>query len=167
MRRTPPILALAVLTAACGTAAGSPADGSAPPSGDPHAGGHEPSGSGAAPTPHPSAPEGADGTIVLENDFVIGQSGASVGQALEAAASRPLLVSGVLLRDADGGIWACDALEETDPPRCGTPRLWVTGFPDGESIFDPANAEEVGAETRDGVTWIEDQLLFGVVHPAP
>ena len=152
-------LAIALLLAACGTAAAPSPTGDAH---DVHAGG-----SGAPATPHPSVPEGADGSIELENDFAIGGSGATLTQALEAASSHPVLLSGVLLRDADGGIWFCDAIDDGDPPACGRPRLWVDNFPADQVVFAPEHAASTGAQTAGGVTWVPGQQLFGVVHPAP
>ena len=135
------------------------------PTGDPHAG-HDPAGSGGLATPHPSAPAGADGTIDLEAEFVFGGSGVSVAQALETASSQPVLVTGWLVRDAEGGIWFCDALDGADPPDCGHPRLSVASFPSDGAVFAPENAETTGSTTSGGVTWVPDQQLFGVVHPA-
>jgi hypothetical protein len=152
-------LAVALLLAACSTAAPSP-------TGDPHAG-HSSDASGAVGTPHPSVPEGADGSIELENDFATGGTGASVAQALEVTSSQPMLLTGILVRDAAGGIWFCDAIDEGDAPGCGRPRLWVTGFPADQAVFAPENAGNTGAQTAGGVTWIPGQQLFGVVHPAP
>jgi hypothetical protein len=151
------VLATALLLAAC----------SAPPAptADPH-GGHV-AASGAPGTRHPSAPEGADGSIELESDFVLGGGGMPAADALEAASSQPMLVNGILLRDADGGIWFCDALDDGDPPTCASPRLWVTNFPADEAVFAPENAMSTGARTAAGVTWVPGQHLFGVVHPAP
>jgi hypothetical protein len=176
MPRSAVVLAgAAYLLAAC--------SGSPPPTAESHAGhtpgtsaspsasdahtGHAPTDSGTPGTPHPSAHEGSDGSIVLETEFVPGGSGQSVADALAAAPSQPVLVDGVLLRDADGGIWVCDELGEGEPPACGRPRLWVTNFPSDELIFAEENARATGAQTEGGVTWIPDQQLFGVVHPAP
>lgn len=78
-----------------------------------------------------------------------------------------MLVTGILLRDVDGGIWFCDALDDSDPPTCASPRLWVTNFPADEAVFAPENAENTGAQTHGGVTWVPNQQLYGVVHPAP
>ena len=152
-------LAIALVLAACGTAAPSP-------TGNPHAG-HSPDASGAAGTPHPSVPEGADGSIELESEFILGGRGVRTADALEAASSQPVLVSGILLRDADGGIWFCDALDDRDPPTCASPRLWVRNLPADESVFAPENAESTGAQTSAGTTWVPEQHLYGVVHPAP
>jgi hypothetical protein len=150
-------LATAILLAAC----------SAPPAPtvDPH-GGHV-AGSGAADTPHPSVPDGADGSIELEGEYFLGGFGVPTAEALEAASSQPVLVTGILLRDVDGSIWFCDALDHSEPPTCASPRLWVTNFPDDEAVFAPQNAESTGAQTAGGVTWVPSQLLYGVVHPAP
>ena len=130
----------------------------------PH-GGHV-AGSGTAATQHPSAPDGADGSIELESEFVLGGTGVGTTEALEVASSQPVLVTGILLRDVDGGIWFCDALDDGDPPSCASPRLWVRNFPADEAVFAPENAESTGAGTAGGVTWVPEQQLYGVVHPA-
>ena len=152
-------LAIALVLAACGTAAPSP-------TGDPHAG-HPPGASGATGTPHPSVPEGADGSIELESEFILGGNGVRTAEALEVASSQPVLVTGFLLRDVDGGIWFCDALDDSDPPSCASPRLWVWNLPADGAVFAPENAESTGAQTSGGVTWVPEQQLYGVVHPAP
>jgi hypothetical protein len=175
MPRTAAAAVLAVAAAACST--------SPPPSAEPHAdhatgvsasasagephAGHPAGDSGASGTPHPSAPEGADGTIVLPDELAMGGAGVSVAEALDVASSQPVLVNGILLRDSDGGIWFCGALGDDDPPACGRPTLWVTNFPADESVFDPEHARDTGSQTEGGVTWIPNQQLYGVVHPAP
>jgi hypothetical protein len=97
----------------------------------------------------------------------VGGTGVRTDEALAVASSQPVLVTGILLRDVDGGIWFCDALDDSDPPTCASPRLWVTNFPADEAVFAPENAENTGAQTHGGVTWVPNQQLYGVVHPAP
>ena len=154
-------LAVALLLSACGaTATPSPS-----PSAEAH-GGHD-AGAGGSGTPHPSVPEGADGSIELVSDFAFGGSGVSVAEALEVASTEPVLVTGILLRDPDDAIWFCDALDgDADPPACGAPRLQVANLTE-DAVFDPANADSSGARTEGGVTWVPEHQLFGVVHPAP
>lgn len=125
---------------------------------------HHGHGSGAPGTPHPSVPPGADGSVELEDDFVLGGPGLSVTQALEAASGQPVLLTGVLLRDPDGGIWFCDRMATADPPDCGRPRLWVVTASE-LPVFAPENAAGTGARTADGTTWVPDQQVFGIVHP--
>jgi hypothetical protein len=91
----------------------------------------------------------------------------SVARALGTASSQPILVSGILLRDAEGGLWFCDDLATASPPECGRPRIWLTNAPDDMPVFDAENKADTGAQTADGVTWIPDQFVFGIVHPAP
>lgn len=130
--------------------------------------GHDPAdGSGAAGTPHPSVPPGADGSIEIVTEYALGGSGVTAAEAIEVASSQPVLMTGILLRDPDGGIWFCDRLAGSAPPSCGSPRLWVIGFPDDATVFDAADAASTGARTEGGVIWIPDQQLFGVAHPAP
>ena len=131
--------------------------------GDEHVG-HE----SGAPLPsggHPSTPPGADGSIELVNEFTAGGSGVSIQQAIAVSGMRPVLVNGVLLRDAGGTIWFCPGLTDTSPPDCAAPKLLVLDFPTEPDLFDPAVAETVGATTRDGITWLEGHQLFGIVHP--
>ena len=114
---------------------------------------------------HPSTPPGADGSIELVTDFAAGGSGVSVAEAIDVLSTQPVLVSGTVLRDAEGTIWVCDNVFLGSPPRCTSPVLLVLNFPTQPDIFDPAIAETVGATTADGVTWLDGHQLFGVVHP--
>jgi len=114
---------------------------------------------------HPSTPPGAEGSIELISDFVAGGSGVSIDEAIEVASTQPVLVNGIVLRDADGTIWFCTRLAAGSPPDCATPKLLVLNFPTEPDLFDPAVAETVGATTRDGITWLEGHQLFGIVHP--
>jgi len=175
MPRSVAALLFAVIAAAC--------TASPPPSAESHAGhtpgtsasvsasdehaGHTAGDSGASGRPHPSAPEGADGTIVLANELAMGGSGMSVADALDLASSQPVLVNGILLRDADGAIWFCKTLGDDERPACGHPTLAVENFPPDESVFEPENARGTGSQTEGDVTWIPNQQLYGVVHPAP
>ena len=150
------LLATAILLAACSTP---PA-----PTVDPH-GGHV-AGSGAAGTPHPSAPDGADGSIELESDFVLGGSGVGTAEALEVASSQPVLVTGILLRDVDGGIWFCDAHRRQRSSELREPTPVGDELPGRRGGVRAGERREHG-QTAGGVTWVPEQQLYGVVHPAP
>jgi hypothetical protein len=117
----------------------------------------------AHPMTHPSTPPGADGSIELVTEFVAGGTGISVEDAIEAASARPVLIDGILLRDADGMTWFCEALLDGSALECSTPKLFVLNLPTDPDPFEPGVA---GAETRDGVSWIEGHQLFGIVHPS-
>ena len=175
MPRTAAALVVAIIAAGCST--------SPPPSAEPHAGhttgvspsasagephaGHSAGDSGASGTPHPSAPEGADGTIVLPDEIAMGGAGVSVAEALEAASSQPVLVNGILLRDAEGGIWFCERLDDAR----------ASGLRSPGSVGDELPARRVGLRARKrpwrgfadrGRRHLDpNQQLFGVVHPAP
>jgi hypothetical protein len=170
MSRTAAAVVVAVVAAACSASPPPSAEshavhtpGTSPSADESHAG-HE---SGPSGTPHPSAPAGADGTIVLADELAMGGSGISVAEALDLASSQPVLVNGILLRDPEGAIWFCTALGDGESPACGHPTLSVTNFPHDESVFEPENARGTGSQTEAGVTWIPNQQLYGVVHPAP
>ena len=176
MPRTAAALLFAAIAAGCSASPPPSADsraghtpGSSPSAstGDEHAGGHAAGDSGASGTPHPSAPEGADGTIVLANELAMGGSGVSVIEALDIASSQPVLVNGILLSDSKGAVWFCAALGDGEPPACAHPTLSVANFPAEGSVFEAENARGTGSQTDGGVTWIPNQQLYGVVHPAP
>lgn len=147
-----------ILTAACGvTVSGTFAE-----AGDEHLV-HE---SGAVhATEHPSTPPGADGSIEIIGNAAAGGSGVSIQEAIEAARSVPVLVNGLILRDAEGTLWLCERIADISPPDCASPKLVILNFPTEPDPFDPAVAETVGATTRDGITWLEGHQIFGVVHP--
>ena len=162
MRSAFPALVLAALLGACAGSAATPRT----PTDEGH--GAHADASGAAATPHPSVPAGANGSIDLVTEFAFGGGGVRTAQALAALSSQPVLLTGVLVRDADGGIWFCDELDPAaTPPTCVSPRLWVLDFPADGAVFDPANASSTGMRTEGDVTWVPNQQLFGVVHPAP
>jgi hypothetical protein len=152
-----PVLILAFGLSACGGAAPS----SDPSPTDAHTGHGDPDPG----SPHPSVPEDADGIIELELDFAVGGDGVTVAEALRVASSHPVLITGVLVRGADGRVWICDTMAESDPPSCASPRAVVTNWPTTAPVFEPENATSTGARTEGGVTWIPDQQVFGVAHP--
>ena len=96
---------------------------------------------------------------------VAGGSGVSIAAANEVAGTQPVLVNGLLLRDADGATWFCTRLADASPPDCAAPKLLVLDLPTEPDLFDPDVAEAVGATTRDGVTWLEGHQLDGIIHP--
>jgi hypothetical protein len=122
-----------------------------------------------APSTAPSASEAAAaaGTITLPDDgAAVDGPGISITEALETAGPEPLLVNGTLLQDADGNLWFCESLSDASPPACEGTYLQVENFPEDAPELDPENADVTGAQEEDGVIWLEDHQLYGVVEPS-
>lgn len=134
------ITLIAAATAACGASAPSVAPSVAPtPNGD------------------------AVATITLGNFGQADGPGISVGDAIAKSGVEPLLVNGILLKEADGMIWLCTALMTSAPPRCAEPRLLVENWqqPPDDVTFVSSD----GLHESAGVRWLEHMQLFGVVRP--
>jgi hypothetical protein len=128
-----------------------------------------PDASEGAPSAAPSASEAAAaaGTITLPDEgAAVDGPGVSITDALETAGTEPLLVNGILLQDADGGLWFCESLSDASPPACEGTYLQVENFPEDAPELDPANADVTGLQEEDGVVWLEDHQLYGVVEPS-
>jgi hypothetical protein len=122
-----------------------------------------------APSAEPSASEAAAaaGTITLPDDgAAVDGPGISITEALETAGPEPLLVNGTLLQDADGNLWFCEALSDDSPRACEGTYLAVENFPEDAPELDPENADVTGLQEEDGVIWLEDHQLYGVVEPS-
>jgi hypothetical protein len=122
-----------------------------------------------APSLAPSASEAAAaaGTITLPDDgAAVDGPGISITEALETAGPEPLLVNGILLQDADGNLWFCESLSDASPPACDGTYLSVENYPDDAPDLDPENADVTGLQEADGVVWLEDHQLYGVVEPS-
>ncbi len=136
MRRTLPILALAIVLAACSATGGDDPvtdDGDAPP---------------------PGAGTSADAVLIVEPSATASGPGITVADALDqVGGDQPLLVNGSLFVDADGGALLCEAIAESFPPQCGGLRLEVRGLDlDGQVL-----------EEAEGVRWAESVQLLGRV----
>ena len=131
---------------------------------------------GGAPSPTPSptpsalpsqtrlapSPSGqAMATLTLMNGVEADGPGTSVGDALAHVGVEPQLVNGIVLREADGAVWLCEALLESSPPKCAEPRLRVGNWLPEDQTF--ANGE--GLHEASGVRWVERVQLFGLVRP--
>jgi hypothetical protein len=122
-----------------------------------------------APSTAPSASESAAaaGTITLPDDgAAVDGPGISITEALETAGPEPLLVNGILLQDADGNLWFCASLSDASPPACDGTYLQVENYPEDAPDLDPENADVTGLQEADGVVWLEDHQLYGVVEPS-
>lgn len=99
----------------------------------------------ALPTPPPST-VAADGIFQI----VLGEATGprlEVAEAIAYTGSDLIMVSGALVISADG-ILLCQALAESSPPQCGTPRIEVRGLdisqvPDLQSAGDVRWTEQV------------------------
>jgi hypothetical protein len=163
-----PLLIISILLAACSTAV---ADAPTPtvdptPTQEP-APTDEPT-----PTEEPIPTEPA--TLTLGDFGVADGPGESVSHAIANAGDEPRLVNGTLLKGIDGDVWLCEAITEASPPECDGPRLFIPNYPedvvvaDGEtyySVFARDQPIETNLQEADGVRWIEDQQVFGVVRP--
>jgi hypothetical protein len=121
------------------------------------------------PSTAPSASEAAAaaGTITLPDDgAAVDGPGISITEALETAGPEPLLVNGILLQDADGNLWFCESLSDASPPACDGTYLQVENYPEDAPDLDPENADVTGLQEEDGVIWLEDHQLYGVVEPS-
>ena len=113
-------------------------------------------------TPLAPSPDGqAMATLTLINGVEADGPGTSVSDSLTYVGVEPQLVNGILLMEADGAVWLCEVLLESSPPQCGEPRLRVENRLPEDQAF--VNGE--GLHEADGVRWVEQVRLFGVVHP--
>ncbi len=124
-------------------------------------------GAPSASTAASSSAEVETGTITLPDEgAAVDGPGLSIPEALEAATEEPQLVNGILLQDAAGMIWLCESVFDGSPRACADSQLQVENWPDDTATFDPENAGTTGLQEEDGVVWIEDYQLYGVVSPS-
>ena len=158
-------LLFAVASAACDTGAPSalPTPTETPPTAMPSS---TPTASpSATPGVPPSAPIPSGKAIAtLTWDPSLGTAdgpGVSVSEAIaNAGGAEPLLVNGILLREADGTVWLCQVLQASAPPRCAEPRLLVVYRPPDDQVF----VDGPGLHVADGVSWVEQIQRFGMVR---
>ena len=70
-------------------------------------------------------------------------------------------MNGILLREVDGAVWLCEVLLTSSPPQCAEPRLLV----ESQAQEDQTFVNDEGLHEADGVRWLENVQLFGVVRP--
>jgi hypothetical protein len=159
-----PLLIITIVLAACTAVA--PTTTEPTPTADP------------TPTEEPSATEEPipteAATLTLGDFGVADGPGESVSHAIANAGDEPRLVNGTLLKGIDGDVWLCEAITGSSPPECEGARLFIPNYPedvvvaDGEtyySVFARDQPIETNLQEEDGVRWIEDQQVFGVVQP--
>jgi hypothetical protein len=119
----------------------------------------------AVPGPTPTAVPGPSGrataTLTVEPGVEADGPGASISDAMANAGVGPQLVNGILLREVDGSVWLCEILLTSSPPQCAEPRLLVENRPQEDQAF--INGD--GLHEADGVRWVENVQLFGIVRP--
>ena len=156
--------ALAIVLAACGTAAATPPETASPPPASP-----TPAPSEAPETPEspeaPEAPEAPEvvGTITVTGGAAVMGPGGSISDAIASGITDPMLVNGVLYMDTDGSIYLADSLTDASVPTFGGVRLEVVDYPTGGAEWDIANADVTGLQEANGVLFFEDHQLYGVV----
>lgn len=116
-----------------------------------------------APSVAPTPNGDAVATITLGNFGQADGPGISVGDAIAKSGAEPLLVNGILLKEADGMIWLCTALMTSATPRCAEPRLLVENRQQPPDDVTFVSSE--GLHESAGVRWLEHMQLFGVVRP--
>jgi hypothetical protein len=149
------IALIAAVTAACG--AGAPSAVTSPaPSPAPSA-----ATSPATATPTTSTP-GGDTTATLTLEALVNADGPglSVSDAIAYVGVEPLLVNGVLLKQADGTVWLCAVVLNSSVPRCAEPRLLVKN----SALEDQTFVSGEGLHMVGGVRWVDHVQLFGVVR---
>lgn len=157
--RYPYLIAITLVLAACtGTAVATPTPSAEPP----------------VSSPTPVAPDETDAPTITLGDFGIADGpGESIASAIANAGAEPRLVNGTMLKQADGTVWLCEGVSESSTRECEEPRLLVTNYPedhvvvDGEdyySVFARDQPGVVDLQEEDGVRWVEDQQLFGIVQ---
>jgi hypothetical protein len=103
----------------------------------------------------------ASATITVEQGVEADGPGRSISDALASVGIGPQLVNGILLMDVDGTVWLCEALLTSSPPQCAEPRLLVENRAKEDQTF----VNDEGLHVVDGVRWVENVQLFGVVRP--
>jgi hypothetical protein len=155
------LIAITLVLAACtGTAVATPTPSPEPP----------------VSSPTPLAPDEADAATITLGDFGIADGpGESIADAIANAGAEPRLVNGTMLKEPDGTVWLCEAVSESSPPDCEEPRLLVTNYPEDHVVIDGTDFYSVFArdmppevqvdlQEEDGVRWVENQQLFGIVR---
>ena len=153
--------ALAIVLAACGTAAATPPETASPTPASP-----TPAPSEAPEAPEsPGAPEAPEvvGTITVTGGAAVMGPGGSISDAIASGITDPMLVNGVLYMDTDGSIYLADSLTDASVPTFGGGRLEVVDYPTGGAEWDIANADATGLQEANGILFFEDHQLFGVV----
>ena len=115
---------------------------------------------GAPPTTMPDPTGGATGTITVEAGVDADGPGGSISHALANAGIGAQLVNGILLREVDGTVWLCEDLLTSSPPQCAEPRLLVENRAQEDQTF----VNDAGLHEADGVRWIENMQVFGIVR---
>ena len=156
-----PILAIAL--AACATAVGSPQPSTQAPT------------PAATPSEEPSeqpseapADEERDvaGVITVYPGAVSGPGG-TIQEALDNGPTgddMPVLVNGVLFRDAGGRIYLATAVSDEATPTFDAPMLEVIGLDSDSPEFDMANAERLGLQEANGIVFKTDSQILGTLE---
>lgn len=114
-----------------------------------------------SPTRTPSPTGEATATLTLGPFGNADGPGLSVSEAMANAGVQPLLVNGILLKNADGTVWLCEVLQKSSPPQCAELRLLVKNVDPGDQTL--VNGQ--GLHVADGIRWVEHVQLFGLVRP--
>jgi len=148
------LVALAVILAACGTGGESPASEQPSPSA-PATPSEEPSVEpseepSVEPSEAPTASPEPVGILTIADGMVPSGPGLTLAEALAGDLSQPVLVRGVLFRDADGVVYLADEVTDASVPTFGDLRLMVENIPTDGPTWDLADAEITGLQEANG-----------------
>lgn len=156
---------LVVVLAACGTTTGTPASEQPTPS-TPATPTAEPSvAPSEAPVETPDASPAPVGILTIADGAAAGGPGLTIAEALAGDLSQPVLVRGVMFRDADGNIYLADELTDETVPTFGDLRLTVENFPTDGPTWDMADAEITGLREANGILFFpEGNPFYGTIR---
>ena len=158
--------AVAVVLAACGTAA-DPSSSDAPstppdPSSVPSTAPDRPSD-----PPSPSMPGAPvpSGTLTVADGAIADGPGVPLSEVLGGDLTNPVLVNGVLFLDEDGVVWMADSVLDASVPTFSDVRVQVANYPTDGPTWDLADAEITGLQEVNGIRFFEDTKLYGTITP--
>ena len=170
---------IAIILAACGTAATSAPPASEAPSTPQASASPEPS---VEPTVEPSVEPTVEPTVEpseepaqtpVANPTVAGTltqigaavdgPGGSLADALAGDLSEPVFVRGALFLDTDGKVYLAESLVDAEAPTFGDLRVLVANYPTDGPTWDMANADLIGLQEANGIRYFPDTKIYGTL----
>lgn len=153
------LIAMTILLAACGTAAGTPSQPAVPTV--------EPSEAPAeSPAESPAEEREIAGTITVAEGMAFSGPGGTIQEALDAGPSGedPTLVNGVLFLDTDRRIYLATSVSDVSAPTFDGPMLEVLNMDNTGDSWDMANAELLGLEEANGIVFNQNAQVLGFLE---